>query len=345
MKDRVEQLHRGATVVNGLALASDLSVLVDTMSRGGVSAANWTVPGPGGLMSTDLAGTVRSIAGIRSSMEGMSGRAILIETPTDLRRIRDEGIVGVILGFQDSLPIEGRVELIGVFQKLGIRVIQLTYQRRNLVGDGCGEPVDSGLSAFGRDVVAELNHVGVVIDLSHTGPRTSLDAIEVSADPCCFTHAGVAALNDHPRNKSDEAIRALAGGGGVMGILSISGYLRAGGGTEGTGIDDVIDHVAYVADLVGVDHVGLGLDIVEGMTESEFDHELMDSLFVEFPELLGSGGDTWANYRPAGLRSMADCRVITERLLHRGFTDEEVAKVLGHNFVRVFQQVWSEEAR
>jgi membrane dipeptidase len=316
---RQSALHEQAVIVNGLA-GGKVSMptsptsefrLPEIMRAGGVTAANLTVSFRDGF-----AVTVRNLSHLLRAVDASGDRIRVARTADDIREAKRAGVPAVILGLQNSDPIEGSLEYLDILHRLGLRVVQLTYQRRNLAADGCGEPADAGLSVFGRELVGELNRLGILIDLSHTGVRSTLEAIELSRTPVSFTHACVYAKNPLRRNKTDEEIRALAARGGVLGIN---------------------DQIDYVVELVGVDHVGIGLDISEGMTRDDFELRKV-SFLAQFPEL---GGDfAFEHYYATGLDSMANAIAITERLVDRGYPDDDVLKILGGNFLRLFDEVW-----
>ena len=202
---------------------------------------------------------------------------------------------------------------------------------QNLIGAGCLEPRDAGLSAFGRDVVRELNACGVAVDLSHCGPRTTLEAIEASSKPVLFTHANARALVDNPRNKTDEALLALAAGGGVVGAVAFRSFLAPL--TREATLDDLLDQIEYLVELLGPDHVGLGTDFTEGRPEGflerAFGRNAPPGVTPDWP---------WVG--PVGFRAVDDFPNVTAGLLARGFDELTVRKILGENFLRVFEEVW-----
>jgi membrane dipeptidase len=167
----------------------------------------------------------------------------------------------VVFNFQGTDPLEGSLELVEAYYALGVRHMGLAYNLRNRVGDGCFEPNDAGLSLFGRKLIAQMNRCGMLIDGSHAGVRTSLHAMELSSAPVIFSHANPAGLCPHPRNLSDEQIRACAATGGVVGILGISNML----GTDGdVSPERIATHVDYCVQLVGIEHVGLAVGTCTG---------------------------------------------------------------------------------
>lgn len=339
--ERAAELHGRALIVNGLAggkvsmpTSRDAEFrLPAIMLEGGVTAVNLTVS-----YEDDFAVTIRNLSHLLRAVDDSDGASRIAYTVGDLRAAKAEGRAAVILGFQNSDPIEGSFEHLDIFHRLGLRIVQLTYQRRNRVADGCGEAANGGLSVFGRALVGELNRLGILIDLSHTGVASTLETIELSRVPVSFTHACVYAKNPMARNKTDEEIVALAARGGVVGVNAVARLISPHGKERGATMAEFVDQVDYVADLVGVDHVGIGLDISEGMTREDFEIRKVTFL-AQFPEL---GGEfAYEHYYTTGLDSMAKVRAITEGLVERGYSDDDVLKILGGNFVRLFEQVWT----
>jgi len=218
------------------------------------------------------------------------------------------------------------------------------------VGDGCLERGDAGLSDFGVQVIEKMNRLGIVISLSHTGKRTCMEAIEVSQLPVIFSHSSVRALCDHPRNIEDEEIEAVARKGGVVGICAIGRFLKADPTQEDPAtLEDFMHHVDYVVRLVGVDHVGIGLDSTEFqaafskhgvMSDRDFPPERHQRIFKpEYWPPVETWDNTWA-FRVQGLESVMQLPDLTQGLLGRGYSETEVGKIMGGNFMRVFRQVW-----
>jgi membrane dipeptidase len=341
MTARAQELHRRATIVNGLVgsmsaprTATAELTLPGVMRAGGVTAVNLTVSLTDGFQATCT--TIARLLRLIESQDGVR----LVRTVADIAAAKKEGGAGIIIGFQNSDPFEGNLELADVLARLGLRICQLTYQRRNLAADGAGEPANGGLSLYGRDLVAALNRNGVVIDLSHTGSRSTLEAIELSEKPVAVTHACLQQFNPVPRNKTDEEIRALAARGGVFGMNAIARLLSPTGGQEGATIAQFVDQIDYLVELVGIDHIGLGLDISEGLTPDLFEQRRKGFL-TDFPELRMGGDFPYEHYYLFGLQTMAEMSLITETLVERGYADDDVLKILGGNFVRLFGEVWT----
>jgi membrane dipeptidase len=239
-------------------------------------------------------------------------------------------------GFMDGY---NQLYWLGAFHRLGFRMMHLTYNRRNWVGDGCMEPVQGGLSAFGHEVVAAMNDLGIIIDTPHTGGQTTLDAARVSRAPIAASHTVCRALRDHPRGKTDEQMRAIADGGGYIGITCVSHFLSERGGT----IVDLLDHVDYAVNVVGIDHVGIGTDT--GFTAPP----------PAEPEMLPlpRGRGAWWSYWPEGTSSAGmdiDPAAVssinwicwpyfTTGLLMRGYSEGDIAKIVGGNILRTLAEV------
>ena len=199
------------------------------------------------------------------------------------------------------------------------------------MGCGCGED-DKGLTAFGRDLVKRLNELGILVDLSHCGPKTALDAIEVATRPVVFTHAGVLPLNNHVRNKNDEPILAIAEKGGVIGFPSYAQFLDIHK-TRVPSIIEYLEVIEHVVNLVGIDYVVLGLDFTSTWEEKDYDQaaKTYPEIYLDY---------NFEDTRLNGLRGIVDAFNVTRGLAAQGYTDNAILKVLGENFLRVFAEAW-----
>jgi membrane dipeptidase len=219
--------------------------------------------------------------------------------------------------------------------------MQLTYSRRNLVGDGCNEPTNVGLSLFGRELVQEMNRCGILVDLSHAGTLTALEAIEVSTQPVIISHASVHKLHPNPRNISDELIDAVADSGGVIGLTTFAKLNWDGDPSHPPAFEEYLKAVDYVVQRVGIEHVGIGTD--SEATEGAYPQSVRNEIARSFSSRSNPYTDAFGTDAPdqvAGLRGLRDFPLITEALLQRGYQSEDVAKVLGGNFLRVYEAVW-----
>jgi membrane dipeptidase len=334
VRERARRIHAGSVVLDALFVPVLTPALIAKLRAGGVTTVHTTV-----ALHENFRGLAERLAPWYRVLDAHPGEVVRVTTVREIRRARDAGQIGVVFGVQNATVVEDDLRLLPAIRDLGIRIVQLTYNERNLVGDGCAERTDAGLSDFGVALVREMNRLRLLIDLSHVGERTSLEAIEASAAPVVATHSNARAVCDHPRNLSDRVLKALAARGGMVGINAFPGFVGSRPGAEQT-VGDYLDHVAYVGDLIGRDRVGIGLDLDEADTPAE--------LYLT-PD--GEPGVGRHPFKPGFLppwpwiypvRSIADYPQITEGLLARGFSDAEVAGVIGGNFLSVFEQVWGE---
>jgi membrane dipeptidase len=256
-----------------------------------------------------------------------------VDSGDDLERVKASGKIGVLLGLQNSEHFRTPLD-VDAFHALGQRVSQLTYNTRNLIGNGATERRDDGLSDFGVAIVQRMNRAGMAVDVSHCGDRTTLDAFEASGRPVLITHSNCRALAPgHPRCKTDEAIRKMAATGGVMGITGVRMFVK---NDEPTTIEHLLDHFDHVKTLAGIEHLGVGSDIdLDG--------------YDDMPP--GENQQLRASYKGSyGFREKIDIDGVdhpkrmfdlTEGLIRRKYTDREIELVLGGNFKRVLTQIWT----
>ena len=326
-----------ALALHGDALVCDFTVpyadigdprlkraLLPRYAASGVDCVSLSVGGDTGQGSD----TLKLIARERARLAAEPERYLLAANVADIRRAREEGRLAVVFNFQGTDPLDGSLELVEAYYALGVRHMGLAYNMRNRVGDGCFEPDNAGLSLFGRKLIAQMNRCGMLIDGSHAGVRTTLQAMELSSAPVIFSHANPAGLCPHPRNIGDEQIRACAATGGVVGILGISNML---GTDDDVSPERIATHVDYCVQLVGIEHVGLALDFV------------YDPAGTYQWALAHAGGELpkSGNYRSdMPLAEPESYPGITQALLARGYTAPQVRAVLGENWLRVCAAVW-----
>ncbi len=241
---------------------------------------------------------------------------------------------------QHWVSVEDELRYVRIFYQLGIRMMHLTYQRRNMIGDGCGEANDGGLSDFGRAAVAEMNRVGVIVDIAHSGWKTSLDAAKTSQKPMVASHTVCTALNKHIRSKPDEVIKAIVDTGGMVGICCIPSFL--GGSCD---ITAMLDHIDHVVRKFGPDHVGIGTDVAYTSRNSAAENKKIPSRHkarAEFRSLWPDGSLTAPpTAHPKARQSLAwtNWPLFTVGMVQRGYSDEDIRKILGGNMLRVARDV------
>ncbi|WP_211261141.1 dipeptidase [Pseudonocardia acaciae] len=260
----------------------------------------------------------------------------IARTAGDIESAHATGRTAILLGTQNSSPIDDRIRYVELFHDMGLRVMQLTYNNQNAVGGSCYEPTDSGLTRFGREVVREMNRVGMVVDLSHVGERTGIDAIEASGRPVAVTHANPRSLYDHPRNKGDELLRALVANGGVIGLATY----RNISGPWVSSRARWCDMVRKTVDIVGIDHVGIGTDLSRKSGEAELEW-MRRGRWTRTPQYgAGSATNTGKAPKVEWMSSTRDFPALARSLsADAGFTDEETAKIMGGNWLRFYRDV------
>lgn len=252
-----------------------------------------------------------------------------VERVDDILEARRKGQLGVIFGVQNSSWIEQERERIRILYKLGLRSLQLTYMERNWVGDGCLEPENRGLTSFGMQVVRECNRLGILVDCSHVGIRTTLDAASCSRDPIVISHTAVRAITENPRCVTDEQMKAVADKGGTIGITTYSPFLRT---DRQPTLDDYLDHFDYAINLIGEDHVTFATDWFDGKTKVNW------ATPWYYPEV--TQGTAYENLGLVGFQSRSELVNVAQHMLRRGYSSARIGKLLGGNFMRVLGLVW-----
>lgn len=329
MQDRSRAINDEAIIVDALQISNWDEPVFQNMRKGGLTAVNCTVS-----VLENFRQTIANIIEWDRWFNEYSDLITPVRSTADIRATKKDGRTGIIFGFQNTTAIEEDIGLLTICHALGVRVMQLTYMEANLVGQGCLERIDAGLTKFGLEVVEEMNRLGILIDLSHVGYRTTMDAIEASDKPVAFTHANPYSLCSHARNKPDDAIKALAKKGGVIGATVFPLFLPAG---KDSTIEDFMDVIDYLVEMVGIDHVAIGTDFTEGQPREFFDWLLSGkskqgpAMALDFPI-----------QNPQGIQNSADFPNLTDALLKRGYTESETRQILGENLLRLFKDVWNE---
>ncbi|MGY4395336.1 membrane dipeptidase [Sphingomonas sp. UYAg733] len=270
-----------------------------------------------------------------AAWQGFAGRQpdvfALVDRASDLDRAKASGRIAVITGLQNAEQFTDADD-VAFFYKLGLRCAQLTYNAQNLLGAGGTERVDGGLTDYGAEIVGAMNKTGMLVDVSHCGDRTTLDAIAASTQPIAITHSNCRALNNHPRLKTDDAIIALAKKGGVMGITGVRNFVRD---REPTTVEHVVDHIDHVVKLVGIDHVGIGSDAdLNGYDDMPSDQLAALRASYKASYAFREKLDTDGYDRPDKVFQL------TATLLRRGYSESNIVAVLGGNFRRLVGSVW-----
>jgi membrane dipeptidase len=309
---------------------------LDAARRSGITAVNVTV-GVVGDVPDPFETTVADLARWEREIDRHPDVFARVRTVRDLHLAEEGGQVGLIYGFQDTVALGADLDRLDTFHALGVRVVQLTYNVRNRVGDGSLEPGNAGLSTFGRELVARMNGLGVLVDLSHCGQRTTAEGIARSTTPVAITHTGCQAVLAHPRNKRDEELRACAEKGGVVGVYLMP-YLNASGPPTA---DDVMAHLEHALDVCGEEHVGIGSD--QSITPVDDSPEYYRRMEAEVSRRKAMGISAPREDTAPFVPQLNDARRmerIADLMAERGHAAGTIERVLGANWMRLFAEVW-----
>jgi membrane dipeptidase len=318
------------TPVNVPALTPEM---VRNAQASGITALNLTIGG-----ATPQA-VFESMARWERDLERHPGVLMKIRTVADLQVAKQQKKLGLIYGFQDGIAIDTDLSRVALYHTFGLRIVQLTYNVRNMFGDGCLQPENGGLTPLGRQLVEALNSKGIIVDLAHCGMRTTMEAIEHSFTPVAISHSGCRAIADRPRSKPDDILKRMADKGGVVGIYLMPFLTMQGQPTS----DDVVRHIEHAVNVCGEDHVGIGSDL--SITPHLVDAEYMrvHRTFVEGRIKAGiaaPGEDPEVPMFVTDLNTPRRMELIAEKLLARGHSEARVEKIIGQNFVRLMRDTW-----
>ncbi len=326
-------------VLDGLICFSDRDPT--PLREGGVHAANITICD----YDADLSSALRDLAQWLAVVERDESGWLLVREASDLVKARVQGKVGLIMGWQNALPLEKDIGLVRIFHRLGLRIVQLTYNEGNAFADGCHEKRNGGLTNAGRALIEAMNQIGMAIDLSHCSETTVQEASRLSKKPVLLTHANAKAVNPNVRNKLDESLSAVADTGGVIGV-SIHGFLNWDGDpTHPPSLDGFVRHVRHIADLVGVEHVAIGTDLPCVRSEDDMNRLLAWSMNRYAGSSVGAyirafGNELKGRY-PKEISSPSQFRVLLEALAAGGFTASDVDRIGGSNMARALREIWN----
>jgi membrane dipeptidase len=347
--DRREFIASSAVVARALGTVQEpdatfnRSVVIDALS----ADEDWDAPEPifeayrksgvtaihTSLSNRNLNVAMRDLAEWQSRFERWPDRLLKVVKSAQIAEAKKAGRVGVVLGFQNATIVESDIRNLDPLYQAGTRCIQLTYNSRNLLGDGCTERTNAGLSDFGVAVVERMNQLGIVVDLSHCGEATSRDGIAVSKRPPAFTHTMCAAIYDHVRAKSDVLLKALADKGGVVGIATLGYFIRP---TAGTTFDDYLRHVDHAVKIAGIDHVGLASDYsIRGIEATHTRESWYVPRLTSFKPVYRVRWPPWIKELDPPERF----RNIARGLEKRGYTSVQVEKILGGNWTRYLSEM------
>jgi membrane dipeptidase len=342
-QDDVSTLYDRAIVIDALANPGSMNVSWpprgplsqkqrDAIRSSGITAINVTV-------SADFEGSVRNIALWQGEADRYPELLSIVRRHSDIAAAKQNKTLGLMLGFQNTDMIDRDIARLDMFYRLGIRIVQLTYNDRNFVGDGCLEQANAGLSQFGREVVARMNTLGVAVDLSHCGTQTTADGIAASTKPPLITHSGCREVYRHPRSKEDRELKAMADKGGVVGIYFMP-FIGPGPGAPT--VEMLLRQIDHAIKVCGVDHVGIGSDLSTTPIEETPEYLREHKSFVDTRARRGIAAPD--EMRPLFIPELNHPRRlegVVRGLRQRKHPTDVIEKIIGGNFHRVFKEIWT----
>ena len=339
-----KDIYNSSIVFEGLgpyAVLDNLKLIQEYIDNGitaiNVTVANWP---------ENFYRGIQRVGKYKRFIEEHSEKLILVKDISDIKKAKNEKKLGIVFGFQDTMPIEDNLDCLDIYYNMGVRIIQLTYNSQNLVGTGCCELFYNGITYFGRKVIERMNELGIAIDLSHCSDPTTMDAIKLSKKPVYITHSSIRDLcNSYGRNKTKDQVVALAEKGGVIGITFFPPLVKMNNTTYEVlpaTLEDVLNHMEYVINLVGIDHVAFGSDLCETWVEEK--KTPPTSVYRIWrpvrPDVFGKGPTEYYDPSPKGLERHSEFVNLARGLLKRGYKENEIQKILGGNVVRVLKEIW-----
>lgn len=331
LQNDIDKLYEKAIVIDGLVITRGWDQdSFDALAKSGYTGFNTS------LASGNLSSAMKSLAEWRQRIDDHPDRLIYATTADDFVRAKKENKVAVMLGFQNATMIEKSIDNLDTLYAAGTRWIQLTYNQRNLLGDGCTERTNAGLSDFGVEAVERMNELGIIVDLSHCGRQTTDDGIKFSKSGATLNHTMCESLyKNHPRSKTDAQIRAMADKGGVMGIICLGYMIGPDPGGETT-LENYVDHIEHAIKVGGIDHVGLAADFaIQGL---EADGATRENWYVpRLTRFKPSYQVRWPPWIPE-LDSPERYRHVARLLDKRGHSTGNIEKILGGNWLRYLRE-------
>ena len=338
MSKSAAEIHANAIVID--PCVQYLISRTERSDKSGLTAVGLTIPMPG----DDMAQSLNEVRGFLNVIAN-EPTFCLADTPQAIRDAKQNGQIAHIMLAQDSLFIGHNLENLLLWKQLGLRVMQLTYNEQNLAGSGCLELHDGGLTQYGRVLIREMERIGITLDLTHVGEKSFLEAAAVATQPLLATHSNPKSVVDNPRNITDEQIKAIADSGGVVGVTTWAPLIWDGSPGMPT-LDDYLRCLEYVIELVGVDHAGVSTDSMGTWGayprhDPNPDAVPYGSVTDEFDRIAQPEDDN--NRQPSDFNGIVDYPVLTAKMVERGYSEENIHKLLGGNFLRVFDATWKPE--
>ena len=317
-------------IIDALQYSNWSEKIFHQMNEGGITAVHVTI-----CYHEDFQEMVQNVIAWNQRFEQYSPLIFLGRTADDVRKAHEEGRTAIFFGFQNCSPIEDNIGLVEVCYQLGVRFMQLSYNNQSLLAAGCYEVDDPGITRMGRQVIKEMNKVGLVVDMSHSAHRSTLEAIEISERPIAITHANPANWHDALRNKSDDVLKALAESGGMLGFSMYPHHLKDKSDCQ---LEDFCGMIARTADMMGVERIGFGSDLCQDQPDSVV--EWMRNGTWTREKDFGEGSASFAGFpeQPNWFKDNRDFKNILNCLRKTGFSEIEVERIAGLNWLDFFER-------
>jgi microsomal dipeptidase-like Zn-dependent dipeptidase len=323
-------MHQDLIAIDGLQYSNWSRQIFEQFRRGGLSAVHVTI-----AYWENARETLSNIGRWNQHYEQHGDLIMPVRTVADIREAKRLNKTGIIYGFQNCSPIEDDIALIEVFQQLGVKLMQLSYNNQSLLATGCYEEHDPGVTRFGKAAIREMNRVGMIVDMSHSAERSTLEAIELSTRPIVISHANPTSFHPALRNKSDTVLKALSESGGLLGFSAYPFHLKNGPDCT---LDQFCDMVARTADLMGVEHLGIGTDLCLDQPTSVLTWMRNGRWSKQMDYGEGSAGNSDWPRALDWFKDSGDFPTITRGLRERGFADSDVARIMGGNWLELFEK-------
>ncbi|RVL00695.1 membrane dipeptidase [Sinorhizobium meliloti] len=327
------QLHKDAVIIDGVCSLLDQPRYIEKYREGGTTVVTPTI----GVISGAREAAIE--IGRWHNLVAKSPDLLLIRSVSDILYAKAENKVGVLLHFQGADPLEDSLDLVDTYKSLGVGIIQLAFSARTCVGQGVEERGNSGLSRFGLHLIDQMNEARIVVDCAHTGYACTLDAIEASRGPVIISHGNARSVHGHPRNIPDDIIRAIAATGGTTGTTAYPPFVAS---NRPPTLDQFIDHVVHIASIAGPEHVSLAMDYFIGQhpyASNELATKFWEKMMSEGPFTTDTHPPPPHIY-PSGIETPDRLPALTERMLARGLSEDEILAFYGKNLMRVLKRVW-----
>ena len=316
--------------IDGLQYINWNRSLFEEAVAGGVSTIHVTI-----AYWENLRETLANIGDWHRQFRAHSDLIMPVRSAADIDKARRAGKLGIIFGFQNCSPIEDDLRLVQVFHELGVRIMQLSYNNQSLLATGCYESEDPGITRFGKEVITEMNRVGMVIDMSHSAERSTLEAIELSTRPIAITHANPSSFHDALRNKSNTVLEALGKSGGMLGLSLYPFHLKDG---SDCALDAFCEMAARTADIIGIEHLGIGSDLCQNWSYSTLEWMRSGRWTAAADYGEGSADNNDWPRQPAWFTNNGDFHNLIAGLRAVGFGEDDIAKIMGRNWYAFFEQ-------